>query len=84
MYHKSQKYIQSKIPISNAIHMIQTVAELGYAGLKAFMLTREDPKILENSFDIEQETYDEFIKRLSTACWIIINKNLKIKSKLKL
>lgn len=56
--------------ISNAIFTIQTASQLGYEGLKAFMLTRELPQILENDFDEEYETYDEFINRLATACWM--------------
>lgn len=68
MYHKSQQYSESSI--SNAINLIQTVSEIGYLGLKSFMLTREKPEILKNDFDEEYETYDEFIERLSTACWM--------------
>jgi len=67
MHHKN---IQTKNLISNAIYVIQTVSEIGYIGLKAFMLTRENPKILENDFDEEYETYDDFLERLSTACWM--------------
>jgi len=64
------KMLQSKIDISNAISLIQIVSKLGYSGLEAFMLTRENPKILQNSFDEEYETYDEFLLRLATACWM--------------
>jgi len=66
----NHKKIQHKHSISNAIHVIQTVAEIGYQGLKAFTLTREFPNILENDFDEKYETYDEFIERLATACWM--------------
>ena len=64
------KNLQIKINISNAINVIQTIPTLGYVGLKAFMLTREKPEILKNDFDEEYETYDEFIERLSTTCWM--------------
>jgi hypothetical protein len=57
-------------PISSAIYAIQTAANFGYEGLKAFTLTREDPRIIAEDFDKEHETYDEFIERLATACWM--------------
>lgn len=56
--------------VATAIFVIQTVSNLGYDGLKAFMLSREKPEILERDFDPDEETYDEFIKRLATACWM--------------
>jgi hypothetical protein len=59
-----------KHSISNAILTIQTASQFGYEGLRAFTLTREDPHILEESFDPTEETYDEFIQRLATACWM--------------
>ncbi len=58
-----------KYSLSSAILTIKTVASFGYEGLKAFTLTRESPHILENSFEPEEETYEEFIERLATACW---------------
>lgn len=63
-------FIKMKHNIANAIFTIETVANLGFEGLRAFGLTREKPHILENSFAPDEETYDEFIDRISSVCWM--------------
>ncbi len=55
--------------ILSAIETMRTVSEFGYEGLRAFTLTRERPDIL-GTFDSTEETYDEFMARLATACWM--------------
>lgn len=62
--------MNNKHDISSAIYVIQTAAELGYSGLQAFALRKEKPHILLNSFSPEDETYEEFIERIATACWM--------------
>jgi hypothetical protein len=59
-----------KHPLSSAITAIETAYNCGFDALRTFGLTRERPDILLNSFDPRDETYDEFIDRISDACWM--------------
>ena len=59
-----------KHPLSSAITAIETAYHCGYDALRTFGLTREKPIILARDFDPEYETYDEFIDRISSACWM--------------
>ena len=59
-----------KYPLSNAEFIIETAANAGFEGLRAFTLVRELPKILLEGWYEEDETYDEFIDRLASACWM--------------
>lgn len=60
-------YLQ-KHDIASAIYTVKLASTIGYKALEAFTLTREKPHILNSKED--DEPYEEFVERLSYACWM--------------
>lgn len=58
--------IMDKHTVESAVKLLQFVYKFGFEGLRAFTLTREKEEFLTATDD---ETYEEVVDRLSSACW---------------